>query len=340
MTEPHNDRSAATEHVVWSRANLINLMTAVSKSHLDLTEHELFVRIADTMIKHLTAPAQPADVLSLIASARYAEPVGTAENAWNDALDHIEEGLAAQPPAAPVEMEVEGELVVTQYELAAAKTSLREIATIGSKITDPHNIYGLQMTNISLAALAGKLPDAHPSAGSEPAKVDEMLQAARLHLLSNRCLDADRLIARAQAALTAAPPQPPRMARPAAFLAWAVEMFGPVAKLRSERLMRFIKEAIELAHADNMELETLHAIIRRVYSRPHGIVEKEIGQAQACLETYAEIFGVSSEAMAEAEWQRVQKIPRDEWQRRHAAKQKIGIALADPSSTLSRPESK
>jgi hypothetical protein len=119
--------------------------------------------------------------------------------------------------------------------------------------------------------------------------------------------------------------------RPRDFLAWAVEMFGPVAKVRGERLMRFVEEAVELAHADNMELETFHAIIRRVYSRAPGLIEKEIGQAQACLETYAENCGYSSSELAEKEWQRVQGIQREEWTRRHAAKQAIGIAL--PSTT-------
>jgi hypothetical protein len=43
---------------IWTRANLVNLMTAVSKSNLDITEQELFGKIADTMIQHITAPAQ------------------------------------------------------------------------------------------------------------------------------------------------------------------------------------------------------------------------------------------------------------------------------------------
>lgn len=33
--------------------------------------------------------------LSLIKSAYYSEPTGTAENSWNAALEHIEEGLRA-----------------------------------------------------------------------------------------------------------------------------------------------------------------------------------------------------------------------------------------------------
>lgn len=116
------------------------------------------------------------------------------------------------------------------------------------------------------------------------------------------------------------------MGRPTDFLAWARKMFGPVALLRGERLMRFVEEAVELAHADEMERTTLEAIINRVYSRPRGSITKEIGQAQACLETYAENIGESSDLLAELEWQRVRQIPQSEWERRHAAKVALGIA--------------
>lgn len=116
-------------------------------------------------------------------------------------------------------------------------------------------------------------------------------------------------------------------ARPGAFLAWAIEMFGPVAKLRSECLLRFVEEAIELAHAEGMEREVFNRVADRVYSRPTGNVGKEIGQAQACLETFAENIGLSSDAEAQREWERVQEIPQAEWTRRHAAKQAIGIAF-------------
>lgn len=126
--------------------------------------------------------------------------------------------------------------------------------------------------------------------------------------------------------------------RPAAFLAWAREMFGPVATVRGERLMRFIEEAIELAHADGMERATFDAITNRVYSRPVGEINKEIGQAQACLETYAENIGESASNLAEIEWQRVQRIPRAEWTRRHAAKRAIGIALDDPPAAQGEQE--
>lgn len=145
-------------------------------------------------------------------------------------------------------------------------------------------------------------------------------------LLADTARERDQLAAQVEGSAT----------RPRNFLAWAVGMFGPVAKLRSERLMRFIEEAIELAHADGMERVTLDAIASRVYGRERGEIRKEIGQAQACLETYAENIGESASALAEIEWQRVQRIPSDEWQRRHKAKQEIGIALV--SSTERTPE--
>jgi hypothetical protein len=139
-----------------------------------------------------------------------------------------------------------------------------------------------------------------------------------------------------QAVRVCAPSEPQALGkRPAEFLAWAREMFGPVALVRGERLLRFVEEAIELAHAEGMERLVLDKVAERVYSRPAGDTPKEIGQAQACLETFAKNIGLSSDAEAQREWERVQSIPKTEWDRRHAAKQKIGIALS-PSVAVER----
>jgi hypothetical protein len=116
------------------------------------------------------------------------------------------------------------------------------------------------------------------------------------------------------------------MHRPSEFLAWAVETFGPVALKRKERLMRFTEEAIELAHADGLKRADLDRLLDRVYSRPAGHVWREIGQAQACLETYAQSIGVSADEQAQKEFDRVRKIPKEEWTKRHAAKVGLGIA--------------
>jgi len=115
--------------------------------------------------------------------------------------------------------------------------------------------------------------------------------------------------------------------RPAEFLAWAKDTYGPVAAVRIERLLRFVEEAIELAHADGVDREMLIAILDRVYSRPRGDINQEIAQSQVCLEMYAENIGQCADHLAAIEWQRVRTIPKEVWQERHAAKQRAGIAI-------------
>jgi hypothetical protein len=119
--------------------------------------------------------------------------------------------------------------------------------------------------------------------------------------------------------------------RPGEFLAWAHEIFGPVAGDRGERLLRFIEEAIELAHAGGIGRDVLFRIADRVYAGKPGEVRRELGQTQACLEMYARSKGLSSLDEAENEWERVRTLPAGHWRRRHAAKQDIGIAIVDPS---------
>lgn len=116
------------------------------------------------------------------------------------------------------------------------------------------------------------------------------------------------------------------MNRPKEFLAWAVRMFGPVALNRRERVSRFLEEALELAHADCMELSQVDKIAWRVWSRPPGDLPREVGQAQATLDLLAESIGLLTDAEAAKEFERVQTIPQEEWTRRHAAKVAIGIA--------------
>lgn len=116
------------------------------------------------------------------------------------------------------------------------------------------------------------------------------------------------------------------MTRPKEFLAWAAETFGPIALGRKERLRRFAEEALELLHAECMSIEELDRIMWRVWKRPPGETLKEIGQAQACLEMFAESIGESADRLAQLEFERVQTVPKEEWERRHAAKVKLGIA--------------
>lgn len=116
------------------------------------------------------------------------------------------------------------------------------------------------------------------------------------------------------------------MIRPKAFLQWAIDTFGPVAAHRDERAARFVEEAIELAHAEGLDLLTVDRIMWRVYNRPRGHTAKEIGQAMATLECLAENIGLNAADEAEKEFARVQAIPQEEWTARHDAKVAMNIA--------------
>lgn len=114
--------------------------------------------------------------------------------------------------------------------------------------------------------------------------------------------------------------------RPRDFLAWGEATFGKIALDRQERITRFLEEAIELAQAENLPKEMIERILARVYSRAKGNIGREIGQAQATLEIYAESIGMSANDEADREFARVQSIPKEVWKERHAAKVALRIA--------------
>src|SRR6185437_14796963 len=96
-------------------------------------------------------------------------------------------------------------------------------------------------------------------------------------------------------------------------LGWAVVTFGSVAGDELERVMRFVEEAIEVAHAAGIEIGTLDRIIDRVYSRPAGDLQLEMAQAGLCLGTLAAKIGLDLRAAEAEEFARIQAIPKEEW---------------------------
>lgn len=119
--------------------------------------------------------------------------------------------------------------------------------------------------------------------------------------------------------------------RPSRALDWAVKMFGPMAMDAEERAMRFLEEAIELAHALGVKPAAANGLVERVYSRDQGDMVKEMGQAQLTLDLLSKAILVNADDAADQEFFRIQKIPQEEWLRRHAAKQAKGLALSLPS---------
>jgi NTP pyrophosphatase (non-canonical NTP hydrolase) len=116
--------------------------------------------------------------------------------------------------------------------------------------------------------------------------------------------------------------------RPSHFLQWAHETFGDIALDRHERALRFVEEAIELAHAIGLQPAVIGTTVDRVYSRPPGAIPKEIGQCLATLELLARVVNVDADSEATAELARVKSIPKGQWEKRHAAKVALGIAKA------------
>lgn len=121
--------------------------------------------------------------------------------------------------------------------------------------------------------------------------------------------------------------------RPRLWMQWAEHTFGKIALDPHERTLRFIEEAIEVAHAMGLEIAIVRKSVDRVYANRAGETPREIGQAMACLECLAEVIGVDARAEATDELKRVQSIPQEEWNRRHAAKVTLGIALSDQPDT-------
>lgn len=113
-------------------------------------------------------------------------------------------------------------------------------------------------------------------------------------------------------------------------LDWAVLTFGPVANDPKERALRLIEETLELVQAVGLSIEDIQRIAKRTYSRPPGQVPREVGQVYVTLALIAEVHGVSAQKEGVVEWNRIQSIPKPEWDSRHAAKVADGTAHASP----------
>jgi hypothetical protein len=109
-------------------------------------------------------------------------------------------------------------------------------------------------------------------------------------------------------------------------LDWAVKAFGPVAKNRDERAIRFAEEAIEVGQTEGVTKEQMLMLVERVYSRPIGDIRQEIGGAMFTLEALCANIGLNPTIECDIEFDRVQKWPLSYWQKKHAEKVKAGVA--------------
>lgn len=111
--------------------------------------------------------------------------------------------------------------------------------------------------------------------------------------------------------------------RPRAFLAWAVQTYGPLELDRHERVLQFLEETLEVVHAEGTDRNAVDLLTTKVWRKPpfRDELPREIGQAMALLEMYAESIGVSADREASKEFERIQGVPNEELLQRNAVKQ-------------------
>ena len=115
-------------------------------------------------------------------------------------------------------------------------------------------------------------------------------------------------------------------------IAWACRAFtAKVARNGIERSMRFFEESAELVQAVGLTREQCDAILDRVFARPRGNVEKEIGDAGLTLITLAEAEGFSADECEARTLAHVQSKPDSHWQGRQNAKAEQGLGQKVPA---------
>lgn len=111
-------------------------------------------------------------------------------------------------------------------------------------------------------------------------------------------------------------------------LAWAANTFtADVACDRRERAFRAIEEALELAQACGLSQEDVDRVTERVFDREPGQIDLEIGQSAMSLAILSEVHGIDMPLAMIMEFNRVQTIPKEEFEKRHAEKVEAGIAI-------------
>jgi NTP pyrophosphatase (non-canonical NTP hydrolase) len=109
---------------------------------------------------------------------------------------------------------------------------------------------------------------------------------------------------------------------------WVRGMFGDdVAMAMPERGKRLAEEALEAAQAAGIDEATALRLVMRVFSRPAGTLQKEVGQVGVTLLALAEAAGIDADQAELCEVIRISTIPKEVFAARHAAKVEQGVAV-------------
>lgn len=114
---------------------------------------------------------------------------------------------------------------------------------------------------------------------------------------------------------------------------WARRCFGDdhVRNLKI-RSLRNLEETVELAQATGLPRETALLCVNKVYDKPVGNVDQEIGGAMMTLVVLANSIGRDPEELLEREVRRVLTKSPDHFAKRNQAKIDIGLDAGAQSS--------
>lgn len=122
----------------------------------------------------------------------------------------------------------------------------------------------------------------------------------------------------------------PRKARQNTVHAWCIAAFGQArAASPAQRGLRHAEEAIEAAQTVGVDPEQLIALVRYIYARPPGGIEREIGGSGLTLVALAAACGVDADACEVAEVRRVLSKPLEYFTARNQAKDDAGFITQD-----------
>lgn len=113
-----------------------------------------------------------------------------------------------------------------------------------------------------------------------------------------------------------------RKRRQSVVIWWARRMFGSNTLKFTERAMRVVEEAIEVAQAVGVPVNTVERIVHRVYTKAAGEVVEELGGLLVTTLALAEVLNKDADELERDELERIlslpEHLPRESQMRKHA----------------------
>ena len=108
---------------------------------------------------------------------------------------------------------------------------------------------------------------------------------------------------------------------------WVIDTFGGNAFLPSERALRLLEEALELAQAEGIPARMARRVLARTYKSAPGDPEVEGAQVGFTLLAWAQSHSLNAARITRRELARVQTVTASDFRKRHRVKLWAGLTL-------------